>query len=920
MFSGDVSGQPSLAVSCKIVQTVHLPELDTAPVAVPAMSRAKSNLGPRSTAHCVVHGRSTSRITRGAATIGLVYGVYVVAAYSELLRQPADSALTSGAIGTIGVHATHRALDATGELKCGVLWFLHIPKTGGDTVKGSLKSWSRSYKRHKKFSASSRWTYVDLYQKTCEPGLNSTNMEDWAAAPSWQRVLTELAQPKPRIALQSHHCSPSVAALLPQLEQLNVTLQAKGCGLHLVTVLREPVSHTVSRMHYKNYNLNMSGHKETTHAEFQARLASRFNHQVTSFINIADTYLLCAFGDSLCSRGLLKDKTVPLESKTADVLAKFDLIGTTHSLAAFLARLATLVGHTITPSEGQLHEHGHIPHSFEFTEADKREMATLNAAAISTYTRFAGVDRLQLSDDGANAMSPKAVMRESWQLHGRVPLTTSAGVSSSSSASALARSALTPPESAGVTDPCAIPINVQADKSILWPSSSARPVWKDPGRTVCPIPKGLDAGTCVAYGPKTVHCLPSFVIIGVQKAATRELCNWLGVHSQLAATGKELHFLQTAACPSWRANLTNVPGNGQRDPHVAADLPKPVSGDPCSHMDKSSRVHNAAPAQLSPEHGGFWRTYSQFFPSQQEVTLEPGVALSPEERYYFEKTPEYIAMGEESIEKLRALFPNMRLIVQLRNPIDRMYSWFYMYCGSPGAMSKRFFEVLAPGPDQGRVFKFQKKFKDDSRYDSTAYRSVRCTPEAFERLVSVPTSADPVNRAVACDDGSCSWGTPDLKLSGPPSDPNVKKLRAGSASGARERGHYADLLRKWWKHFPSNHTLVTHTHLMFKSPIVQMQRVERFLGLEPDNWSSRFHNSSRGTATLANGAKASKIEKHARPAPVLARTRALLGEYFEPRNKDLNALLTDTFCGSPNDPKHQENCEGLLDAYPFGPG
>ena len=149
------------------------------------MSRAESNLGPRSTAHCVVHGRSTSRITRGAATIGLVCGVCVVAAYSELLRQPADSALTSGAIGTIGVHATHRALDATGELKCGVLWFLHIPKTGGDTVKGSLKSWSRRYKRHKKFSASSRWTYVDLYQKTCEPGLNSTNMEDWAAAPSW---------------------------------------------------------------------------------------------------------------------------------------------------------------------------------------------------------------------------------------------------------------------------------------------------------------------------------------------------------------------------------------------------------------------------------------------------------------------------------------------------------------------------------------------------------------------------------------------------------------------------------------------------------------------------------------------------------------------------------------------------------------
>ena len=215
---------------------------------------------------------------------------YVVLIYPSLTVtwQPADSSPTSGAIGTVGTVGTHPALTATGELKCGVLWFLHIPKTGGDTVKGSLQAWSRQRRcgakqgrPHYEQSVcradadSSRWTYVDIYQGSnnkkgkekaekegrkfdplgsCEPGLDSTNMEDWAAAPSWQRVLRELAKPTPRVALQSHHCSPSLAALLPQLEQLNATLQAKGCGLHLVTVLREPVSHTESRMHYKNYN------------------------------------------------------------------------------------------------------------------------------------------------------------------------------------------------------------------------------------------------------------------------------------------------------------------------------------------------------------------------------------------------------------------------------------------------------------------------------------------------------------------------------------------------------------------------------------------------------------------------------------------------------------------------------------------
>ena len=501
--------------------------------------------------------------------------------------------------------------------------------------------------------------------------------------------------------------------------------------------------------------------------------------------------------------------------------------------------------------------------------------------------------------DWAMQLCPEAIQSQFQRLHRTLSARTPAG-----SAATPARFAASADARAWATDPCAIPTNPQADKSILWPASMLRPVWKDPGVRVCSVPKGLDAGTCSRHGTSTVtdvHCIPSFLIIGVQKAATRELSNWLDMHTQLAASGKELHFLNTAACSAWQENPNELALDGQMKM-----CGRKVGGRRGSGHVKSSKVR----ARLGPDYGGFWRMYSAYFPSKQEAAREPGITLAPEKRYYFEKTPSYIMMEEESVEKLRSLFPSMRLIVQLRDPVDRMHSWFYMYCGAPGKKSDNFFEVLA-GPDFGRVFELNARHVPAN---STQYRSVKCTPEVFERLVSVPTSADPVVREVACTDGTCGWSTADIKLSGAPSDSLASlKHHAKSALHPMERGHYAELFRKWWRHFPRNQTVVVHTHLLFTSPIVQMQRIERFLGLDPDDWSSRFHNSSLGTATLVDTTKVSKVETHDRPQPMLARTRALLREYFAPLNKDLYNLL----CGASNDQSHQANCKGFADVYPF---
>ena len=454
---------------------------------------------------------------------------------------------------------------------------------------------------------------------------------------------------------------------------------------------------------------------------------------------------------------------------------------------------------------------------------------------------------------------------------------------------------------AWATEPCAVPANPQAEASIVWPAAAPRPVWKDPGFRACPVPKGLDAGTCVEHGGE-VHCLPSFVIIGVQKAATRELTNWLGLHKQLAAPGRELHFLNSVMCPDW-----DKPTHEVSAAHAEYGVMCGVHvGATRQAVNRRALRKTGSRAGPSPDFHGFWRKYSSYFPSPQ-AARKPGITLTPESKYYFEKTPNYIMMEEESVEKLHSLFPSMRLIVQLRNPIDRMYSWFYMYCGAPGAMSVNFFEVLAPGPDLGRVFELNTHYAAERPAE---YRSVRCTPEAFERLVSVPTSADPTVRAMACTDGRCSWDTAAIELSAPSDLRNPNTNPKFARTTWKARGHYAELLRKWWRHFPRRQVAVVHGHLMFKYPVATMQRMERFLGLDPDDWSTRFRNSSHGTATLAD--VTSKVEKHESPQPMLERTRALLHAYFAPLNKDLHTLL----CGASNDPE-QADCEGFADVYPF---
>ena len=161
------------------------------------------------------------------------FGTVFVAAAVTLLVHTAHSLEAKGGTGAeagaeAGQHA-HRDRLQPGELKCGVLWFLHIPKTGGATVQAYLKKRTRRYSHaddddHRgaedgprppgKHRKQTRWLFVDIHNGElawaptqaygtgrCEPGLTDGNMSAWSQSPAWRRALRELDRAEPRLVV-----------------------------------------------------------------------------------------------------------------------------------------------------------------------------------------------------------------------------------------------------------------------------------------------------------------------------------------------------------------------------------------------------------------------------------------------------------------------------------------------------------------------------------------------------------------------------------------------------------------------------------------------------------------------------------------------------------------------------------------------
>ena len=141
----------------------------------------------------------------------------------------------------------------------------------------------------------------------------------------------------------------------------------------------------------------------------------------------------------------------------------------------------------------------------------------------------------------------------------------------------------------------------------------------------------VDAGTCFVEkgAPWTLRCLPTFVIIGTMKSATGALMRYLNLHPALIS-GKRI-------------------------------LP---------HGKLRNEVHYFD--QCSAENRCNWIDYMHFFPRQNIEDL-PSIKMT------FEKTPSYI-ISRRCLDSMYQMLPSLRLIVVLRDPIDRALSAFCHHC------------------------------------------------------------------------------------------------------------------------------------------------------------------------------------------------------------------------------------------------
>lgn len=193
----------------------------------------------------------------------------------------------------------------------------------------------------------------------------------------------------------------------------------------------------------------------------------------------------------------------------------------------------------------------------------------------------------------------------------------------------------------------------------------------------------------------------------------------------------------------------------------------------------------------------------------------------------------------EAPARIRADYPDMRFILALRNPIEQAWSSYWMFRMGRGYRSSRL--------DHEDSATILEALDRELRYRE------RGLPELFSgcRATQLARHLEPAR-------GSFAYGS---------------NYSYGSA------GHYAFWLKHWLKFFRPEQFLVLQSEAMFAEPQATLDRVFRFLDLEP----------------LALGAPSPCNETFVQYMPMPPEVRRRLADCYREANRELYALLDGAF-------------------------
>jgi hypothetical protein len=222
-------------------------------------------------------------------------------------------------------------------MRCGVLWFVHVPKTGGSTVSDWLRrhSLANGWGTVRTLARGPYRMYDSGHLEEGMPerraigsALRSANATARQQSPVWKAIWRDAArtdgQP-PRFVVKTHTGSLGTGSYLLSrgiFTRLAELLARRGCGLAVVTVVRDPVQRTASWAVASHVRRKM------------------FRSLVARIGNAQSQYLW--YGDDF-PRWLRSPTNLP--DKAFSLLRnRIAVCGVTDRMDAFLAEVASLLG------------------------------------------------------------------------------------------------------------------------------------------------------------------------------------------------------------------------------------------------------------------------------------------------------------------------------------------------------------------------------------------------------------------------------------------------------------------------------------------------------------------------------------------------------------------------------------------------